>query len=855
MAERIRILKPARYLSLLGMLIFPLALWFLHLELGAVHFAELARGLESLPLARIVLALGLTAAAYFALGGYDAAGARYAGHPLPFRRTALISFLGNAVGNNVGGSLVPGGSIRMRLYALWGVSAEEIANVVAFGGLGYWMGFLALAGALFTAAPWLFPAGIPMSTGTSLVAGAAVAAPVVAYLSTCAFRRTPLRLANWTVPLPPLSLAAIQVAVGALDWTLAAGVLYVLLPPAGTPSFPAFLIPFLIAQLLGTLSQVPGGLAVFELGIVALLSPGVGTDALIAALLAYRTVYYLLPIALATIGIAAYESVRRNAALLGAARATGAWIPRVTPTVLAIVTFAGGVTLLLSGAIPAERYRLAWLADFLPLPVMELSHFLGSVTGVGLLFLANGLRRRLDSAYFLSAGLLAAGALFSLFKSLDYEEASALLLMLLALLPCRSHFYRRASLFTERFTADWLESVVLALLGMIWLGIFSFKHVQYSRELWWKFVLFGGAPRFLRAAAGASIAAAGLSVWKLLRPASPRPVLPEPAELEQAARILQRSGDAYANLCLLGDKALLLGDRGDAFLMYGVQGRTWVALGDPVGPEEERAELAWRFHELSDRRDGWTVFYRVRPEHLPVYLDLGLTPLKVGEEARVRLDTFSLEGSARSEFRQIERKLTREGVTFEIVQPDAVRPLLPELKAVSDAWLRLKNAREKGFSLGFFDEAYLERFPSGVVRKQGRILAFATLLPGPGQGEIATDLMRHAPGSPNGIMDFLFVRSMLWGKNQGYRWYNLGMAPLSGMGDRSLNPLWNQVGSFLFRHGERFYNFQGVRRYKEKFAPVWEPRYLVSPAGVALPRILANIETLISRGIGGAAAR
>jgi len=820
-----------------------------------LNYAGLARGLGALPSARIGLALALAAAAYLALAGIDSVGTRYAQHPLPFPRTALISFLGSAVGNTVGGSLFPGGSMRMRLYTLWGFSAGEVANVVAFGGLTHWLGFFATAGALFVAAPWLPPGGNPLSSGALTGAGAAFTALIAAYLSLCAFRRAPLRLGSWTVPLPSPGMAAIQVTLGALEWALSAGVLYAFLPAAGAVPIQAFLLSFLAARLLGALSRVPGGLAVFELGILALLSPRVGTDALVLALLAYRGVYYLLPMALAAVGIGAYEAFRRKAALLGAARATGAWIPRVTPAVLAIVTFAGGVTLLLSGAIPAERSRLAWLAGFLPLPVMELSHFLGSVTGVGLLFLARGVQRRLDSAYFLSAGLLAAGALFSLFKGLDYEEASALLLMLLALLPCRRHFYRKASLFADRFTPEWLEAVLLALLGMVWLGIFSYKHVEYSRQLWWKFVLFGDAPRFLRAAAGASIAAATLSLWKLLRPASPRAALPAAAQIGQAARIVRRSGDAYSNLCLLGDKALLLSDSGDGFLMYGVQGRSWVALGDPVGTDEDRSELAWRFHELCDRHDGWTVFYRVRPENLPVYLDLGLTPLKVGEEARVPLESFSLEGSARGEFRQVERKLTRDGVVFEIVPAEAVRPLLPELKAVSDAWLALKKTREKGFSLGYFDDAYLQRFPSAIVRKEGRILAFATLLPGAGQAEIATDLMRHVPGSPNGIMDFLFFRTMLWEKQEGYRWHNLGMAPLSGMEDRSLNPLWNQVGAFLFRHGEKFYNFQGVRRYKEKFGPVWEPRYLVSPAGMALPRILANIESLISRGIGGVVGR
>ena len=100
-------------------------------------------------------------------------------------------------------------------------------------------------------------------------------------------------------------------------------------------------------------------------------------------------------------------------------------------------------------------------------------------------------------------------------------------------------------------------------------------------------------------------------------------------------------------------------------------------------------------------------------------------------------------------------------------------------------------------------------------------------------------------------MDYLFIELMLWGKQQGYNWFSLGMAPMSGLEDRMLAPLWHKVGTFVFRHGEHFYNFQGLRQYKEKFDPVWQPKYLACRGGLILPRILANVATLISGGIKG----
>jgi len=167
---------------------------------------------------------------------------------------------------------------------------------------------------------------------------------------------------------------------------------------------------------------------------------------------------------------------------------------------------------------------------------------------------------------------------------------------------------------------------------------------------------------------------------------------------------------------------------------------------------------------------------------------------------------------------------------------------------VSDDWLAQKASAEKGFSLGFFDEAYLAHFPVAVVERQGRIQAFANLWPGPGDVELSVDLMRYHREAPKGVMEALLVHVMQWGKARGYRQFVLGMAPLSGFEDSPVASLWNRLGAFLYEHGEPVYNFQGLRAYKDKFSPVWDPRYLAYPGGLALPRIMADISALIAGG-------
>jgi phosphatidylglycerol lysyltransferase len=265
--------------------------------------------------------------------------------------------------------------------------------------------------------------------------------------------------------------------------------------------------------------------------------------------------------------------------------------------------------------------------------------------------------------------------------------------------------------------------------------------------------------------------------------------------------------------------------------------------------------LIWNFVEMCDRFDGSPVFYEVESKNLSLYIDIGLNLLKLGEEAHIPLKTFSLEGSAHKGFRHTLRKLENDGYIFDVVLPEEVSPLLPELKLISDIWLKDKNTREKRFSLGYFDENYLKRFPIGIVKKDGKIIAFANVWLGAEKEELSIDLMRHITEAPNGIMDYLFLKLFLWGKEEGFNYFNFGMAPLSGLEANVMGPLWNRVGNFVFKHGEHFYNFQGLRNYKNKFKPIWKPKYLAYQQNLELPRVFANLASLVSGSLKGAVSK
>ncbi|HXT52274.1 MAG TPA: bifunctional lysylphosphatidylglycerol flippase/synthetase MprF [Thermoanaerobaculia bacterium] len=849
--------RRAILLALLGLACFLAALWLLHRELAAYHYRDVAAALAALPPWHVVLALLGTAASYALLTMQDTLALVYLRRPLAYRRTALASFLGQALSHSAGHSLLSGGSVRYRLYSAWGLSTYEATAVVGFCEAAQWLGWATLGGLAFLLAPPQAVAGMPHLATRPV--GALLLAGVAAFLVWCARRGRPISLRGWEVRLPSLPLTGAATAFSALDWALAGAALYWLLPPLPSVSVVAFAAIFMLAQTIGFVSQVPAGLGVFEAAMLLLLAPtGAPRAALLGGLLLFRAVYYLLPLCVAALLLGGHEALRHRAAVRRAASSLGAWVDSwvapLVPHLFAVTTFVAGAVLLFSGATPAELERIRWLRGLLPLPLIELSHFLGSLVGVALLLLARGLQRRLDAAWLLTCGLLAAGAAASLAKGVDYEEAVLLLLMLAALLPCRRHFYRQADLAVPRLSAGWWVAIALVLASAVALGTFSFRHVEYSGELWWQFERSADAPRALRATVGAAVAALAFALARLLRPAPPE----RRAALRDLARvqaIVARSPATFAHLALVGDKELLLGTRGDAFLMFATAGRSWIALGDPVGPESEHAELVWRFREMVDRHGGWTVLYQVSRQSLPLYLDLGLTLLKVGEEARVPLPAFHLDGQERKKMRYVIHRLERDGCSFAVVPAAEVPPLLGELAEVSAEWLDHRRTREKGFSLGCFDEEYLRRTPVAVVRRGGRVVAFANLWLGAEREELSFDLMRHRADAPPGVMDYLLAELLLWGREQGYRWCNLGMAPLSGLESRALAPLWTRLGALLFRHGESLYNFQGVRHFKEKFDPVWEPRYLASPGGVALPRILAHLSALIAGGFKGVVAR
>ncbi|MEA3063521.1 MAG: phosphatidylglycerol lysyltransferase [Sphingomonadales bacterium] len=833
--------RPARRAllsALVAAALAALALVALRALFREVDVADVADAFSALEPWQIGAALSLTALSYAALTFYDVIALRMIGRRLPWRTAAFAAFTSYALSHNLGLSLVTGGSARLRIYGKAGLGAADVARVIAIAGATFWGGLLAVAALAILVDPGALP--FPLDPGWARAGAAALLGS--AMLAIPAGRGRTLRLAGWSLPLPTPAQAAGQAGIGFIDLLTASAALFVLVPHASLHAYAPFALAYVLACAAGLVSHVPGGLGVFEAVLAATL-PGPKAE-LFAALIAYRILYYFVPLGCAVFLLAAVEARRSGGwlnRLLVSARTLASW---VTPTLVSLLVFFGGLVLLVSASLPGLPERLAVLARLLPLPFIEASHLSASLAGTALLLLAPGLHRRLDGAFILTRALLVAGAVFSLGKGLDFEEAAVLAGLAALLQWTRPAFYRRTALTSEPVSPRWLATIAAALALSLWLGFFAYRHVAYSNDLWWRFALRADAARFLRGSLGAAALVLAWLVWRLLAPTSrDRPVETLPPTVSAAA--LGATGRSESMLAFTGDKCFLVSRSGAAFLMYRVRGRSWIVMGDPVGPRSDWAELLWAIRGLADAAQGNLLLYQFTAEALPVAIEMGLSIVKYGEEASVDLQAFMLEGGTMRGLRQCVRRAEREGAEFELVPASAVPAIVPELKAVSDAWLSAKGHGEKGFSVGRFDPVYLSRFDCAVVRHRGTIVAFANVWKTENKAELSVDLMRHSEPLPYGAMDLLFARLMLWGRDEGYRRFSLGIAPLSGIEARRLSPAWAKAAAFLFRHGERVYRFEGLRAYKEKFGPAWSPRYIAGPRGLALVRSLLVLQGLI----------
>jgi len=593
-----------------------------------------------------------------------------------------------------------------------------------------------------------------------------------------------------------------------------------------------------IGILFWVISITPQGIGVVE-GMMTLTLSSLGIPTAVAATVAlvFRGLTFWTPMVLGFFAIQRLRTFKPNRRTL-----TETWGVRFAAILVALM----GVVNLLSAVTPSLADRMRALETFSPLMVVRGGHLTAALGGFALLALSLSLLRRKYVAWLLTILTLAVSIISHLIKGLDYEEALLAAALMVMLILMRRHFYARSDRPSVR---QGLLMLVRALIFTLAYGVAGFylldRHYSVNFGFWAALrqtvVMFtqfydpGLTPttHFGRFFAGSiyviGASTFGFALFMLLRPVFLRDETTD-ADRERAKKIVENYGRSSLARCLLFDDKCYFFTPGGSVIGYAMAGRTAVALGDPVGPGEDLLPAIQAFQELCKRNDWMPVFYQTLPDTLQAYKTAGFDAISAGEEGVVELATFSIEGKEGKPMRNALNKLTKAGHNFQVYDPPITDELLDELRSISEEWLTMMHGSEKSFSLGWFDDEYIRTSPIAVVQTQeGWISAFANLVPEYQLNECTIDLMRRRKEIENGTMDFLFVSLFQWAKEKGYDGFNLGLSALYGVGEHSDDPVVEKAMHYIYEHVDQFYNFKGLHEFKEKFHPLWSPRYLIYP--------------------------
>jgi phosphatidylglycerol lysyltransferase len=595
--------------------------------------------------------------------------------------------------------------------------------------------------------------------------------------------------------------------------------------------------------LFWIVSPTPQGIGVVE-GVMSLVYTSLHVPAATATLVAltFRGLTFWLPLLLGIFLLRRVESFRAERHAL-----SEIWSVRLAALLTALVAIVDVV----SAIQPALASRIDVLRYFLPSGSRHGARLAAALAGFALLALAAGLWRRKRTAWILVMVLLAISAASHLAKGLDYEEATLAGGVAIWLWFLRPRFH---ALSDRPTMTQGLGIVVGALLFTLAYGTAGFYlldrhfsvHFGLVPALEQTVVMFtqyydpglepltGFGRYFAVSIYVVGAATLGFGLFALLRPVLVRRPPTEEERARARATVESFGRTSLARITLLPDKWYYFSP-GGSVVAYTVKGRVAVALGDPIGPGDDAAAAITGYRDFCARRDWQPGFYQTLPDYLEHYRAAGFAALCIGQEANVDMGAFAVEARG---LRSTIKRLEKVGYRTQVHQPPLPAALVDELRLVSDEWLTMVKGTEKRFSLGWFDDDYIRDGPVMVVyTPEGRVAAFANIIPEYQIGETTIDLMRRRSDAEKGTMDFLFVRLFEWAKEEGYATFNLGLSPLAGVGGEAGDPAIERGIHFIYEHVNQFYNFKGLHEFKAKYHPQWAPRYIVYAGTTALPAV------------------
>jgi phosphatidylglycerol lysyltransferase len=528
---------------------------------------------------------------------------------------------------------------------------------------------------------------------------------------------------------------------------------------------------------------------------------------------------------------------------------------------LTLLTLAGGLVnlfFLISPSIPGRRELLT---EIFPLEFLHLSRQITLLIGFILVISSINIYRRKKRAFQFVLALSGISVILHLIKGLDYEQAIYSLVLMIILLISRKLFTVKSSIPNMK---SGLIRFAIAILLVFTYGVLGFWFLD-ERQFGINFslgnsvvqtlrmVTLVGDPQlvphthhakwFLNSLYLITIVSVLYSLFAIFRPVIYGfATLPHQREL--ARSIAEKNGRSSLDFFKYWhDKSIFFSHSQNSFLAYRVGMNYALVLGDPVGPEDEIEEIIGKFIDMCDQNDWGYGFYQASPDFIDIYAKYGLKKLKIGEDAIVDLTQLNLDGKEMKKIRHAINKLESSGIRFVQYDPPIHDKVLFQIKQVSDEWLKIPGRRERGFTLGNFEAGYIKSTPIiAAVDSKNVIQAFVNLIPSYAKGEATIDLMRHRLNSPNGIMDYLFIKLFLHIKEKGFQRFNLGMAPMSGFQENEEASIEEKAVHFFFQRLNFLFSYSGLRQYKAKFASSWEPRYIIYRNVLDLPRIAIALD-------------
>ncbi len=606
---------------------------------------------------------------------------------------------------------------------------------------------------------------------------------------------------------------------------------------------------FIMAILVAIVSMSPGGIGSFDLTLILGLEAfNVPSEKVLLAIFLYRASYYLIPL---IIGLLLYAHEMWMKIDEDIADIITTALSKAAHIGIIILVFSSGVILLINEAIPDVVDKIAIVRKAYYLSIMHPVNKVGIIVGFLLIAISRLLIYKSKKIYKLTLGLVALAISVTVIGDVDYNRTIYLIGVAILLWISKKQYYRenfvmRWGIFLQdililfSFQILYLYTVYINLhgtIGKIPLTNYKIQHIKnYGNSM-----LIISAAGFI-----VSLLFLGILYYKNNKNDFPRIKLSDCEE--DVNSILEKfEGNSVIHFVYLNDKFVYFNKDKDVFMQYQIYANKIVILGNPVGNKDNIFNSIQELYDLGDKYGYTPVFCSIDKTLIPYLHETGYELMKLGEEAAVNLNEFTLQGRKMKSVRNALSRVEKEEYTFEIVKPPFDDKFIIDIKNVSDEWLG--GRKEKGFSIGFFDIDYLSREPIAVVKNNsGEIKGFTNIMPMYDNNKtLSIDLMRFSHSACNGIMDFMFVNLFEWGGENGYSRFNMGLAPLSNVGRSKYSFLREKIAFQVYLHGQNFYSFKGLKKFKEKYCESWDGRYMAYRKRTSLVMTMIQVILLLSK--------